>query len=798
LTQRICELLSRWKAKIETNKAMNFYDINLVAEDVAAKLLNWIFDLELENLNEKQKNFPGIDLGDTKNEIAFQVTSRNDAKKIKESLEKFMNGPNQKFSKGMKFFIINNKPNLSRQKYDSICPDFDTDLDILTLDDLIVEVKKIYRQDRERFDSILAFLEEEFGDNRETGRGETVDLYKILLEGSRKYYDALKGPNGRFKNLRISDIILPRLSNEWIETHAVTGSMAYSEIKKNTTEYVGTEKKSEILNVLDALPVIWKKECKHTVIMGAVGMGKTVSLIHCWEKYLENRKEIKPVPVFIELNEFNQLKEDKRDGFILSMIYQYYGNTSTKTREEIWEAMRRPLHQDEYIPSMVLLLDGYNEIMVEKREFLFELNRIAEQCPGIQVIITSRYDMRDDLNLSGWDLVLLQELDHDQIEKYITGMEMKIPVQERVLKVLKNPMMLKLYTADDECKAHEFPKNLEPDTKTSLLWDIAELHREEKDFAKAFSCAREAFSMDNQQDQEVIYKLGIYSAWGGDTDTALNSIERSIELYRKNSNIGDDEHNLEITKKDISKFLLFLTADDKSIEQQSIDEVEKMAADVEQFKEAQNHNFFVETKEQLRDAYEKMKNSSYCISFAWILNMFKLKKIIQLLNGLSSNYKENDAKKKEHSKLTQSLQSFKTSTGVFPGIVAVLFIISYLTSSILFVRAGIIYSTDGLPEFIVTILLLWVIFPIEVILRFLVGKDLFLLRFIMGYVTIFLFLLSYCAYGIEICKEEAEEKEKSDLESKIRNTEIEINNIKDEIDKGERRIKKQLSDIIGE
>ena len=184
------------------------------------------------------------------------------------------------------------------------------------------------------------------------------------------------------------------------------------------------------------------------------------------------------------MNEFNQLKEDKRDGF--------------------------------------------NEITVEKRELLLELNRIVEQCPGIQVIITSRYDMRDDLNWSGWNLVLLQELDHAQIEKYIAGMEMKIPVQERVLKVLKNPMMLKLYTADDECKAHEFPKNLEPATKTSLLWDIAELHREEKDFAKAFSCAREAFSMDNQQDQEVIYKLGIYSAWGGDTDTALNSIERSI------------------------------------------------------------------------------------------------------------------------------------------------------------------------------------------------------------------------------------------------------------------------------
>lgn len=85
------------------------------------------------------------------------------------------------------------------------------------------------------------------------------------------------------------------------------------------------------------------------------------------------------------MNEFNQLKEDKRDGF--------------------------------------------NEITVEKRELLLELNRIVEQCPGIQVIITSRYDMRDDLNWSGWNLVLLVELESGQIGKYMTGIGMKIPVQ---------------------------------------------------------------------------------------------------------------------------------------------------------------------------------------------------------------------------------------------------------------------------------------------------------------------------------------------------------------------------------
>jgi hypothetical protein len=40
--------------------------------------------------------------------------------------------------------------------------------------------------------------------------GEQVEpLPARLYHGSKKYYDALRGPNGRFKFLRISDIILP-------------------------------------------------------------------------------------------------------------------------------------------------------------------------------------------------------------------------------------------------------------------------------------------------------------------------------------------------------------------------------------------------------------------------------------------------------------------------------------------------------------------------------------------------------------------------------------------------------------
>jgi hypothetical protein len=178
--------------------------------------------------------------------------------------------------------------------------------------------------------------------------------------------------------------------------------------------------------------------------------------------------------------------------------------------------------------------------------------------------------------------------------------------------------------------------------------------------------------------------------------------------------------------------------------------------------------------------------------------MFKLKKIIYWLKDLSQLYKKNDANKKKYSELNQSRQAIKTSRGIFSGIVLFLFVISYLTTAVLFTSAMINSSTFDLPEIIAQILLLWFLFPIEFINGLVYGKDVFLWRFIMGYVTIFLFLLWFGAILSESYKKTAEKKEKSDFENKIMYAERELKDIKDEIEKGERRIKKQLSDIIGE
>jgi hypothetical protein len=77
--KQVIELMTWWVSKIKTNNYIEFYDINKVAEDLALKLLNEIFGLQLVNLNIEKSNYPGIDLGDKINKVAYQITSRNDS-----------------------------------------------------------------------------------------------------------------------------------------------------------------------------------------------------------------------------------------------------------------------------------------------------------------------------------------------------------------------------------------------------------------------------------------------------------------------------------------------------------------------------------------------------------------------------------------------------------------------------------------------------------------------------------------------------------------------------------------------
>jgi len=91
LLKQIIKYFSLFRYKVELNNAIHFFDINDIAEDLVQNSLNFIYDLNLINLNSDKINYPGIDLGDKKKKIAFQVTSIAKSSKIQKSIDNFIN-----------------------------------------------------------------------------------------------------------------------------------------------------------------------------------------------------------------------------------------------------------------------------------------------------------------------------------------------------------------------------------------------------------------------------------------------------------------------------------------------------------------------------------------------------------------------------------------------------------------------------------------------------------------------------------------------------------------------------------
>ena len=91
IENKLRDVVSRIILQVELATAQGRTDINLALEDAFIPILMSVYNLpKLVNLNRKQKNFPGIDLGDDHDRVCFQVTSTTSLDKVKATLRQFM------------------------------------------------------------------------------------------------------------------------------------------------------------------------------------------------------------------------------------------------------------------------------------------------------------------------------------------------------------------------------------------------------------------------------------------------------------------------------------------------------------------------------------------------------------------------------------------------------------------------------------------------------------------------------------------------------------------------------------
>ncbi len=177
--KRINRSLSLMRFEIEQLNKINLTDYNIIAENFYKDLLVF-YGFELKNLNEKKYNAESIDLVDEENKIAIQVTSRNDAKKIHDTIKGF-NKPEYDEYKQLIMLLIG-KPKL-KYKADFTKKNlfsFDKKKDIIDVDDII---KKFRSYPAKQLEPIVDFLESEIDikiNTKNTKSNEVITIIKMI------------------------------------------------------------------------------------------------------------------------------------------------------------------------------------------------------------------------------------------------------------------------------------------------------------------------------------------------------------------------------------------------------------------------------------------------------------------------------------------------------------------------------------------------------------------------------------------------------------------------------------------
>jgi WD40 repeat protein/energy-coupling factor transporter ATP-binding protein EcfA2 len=178
---RIDDMLAHWTSKIKGKNKKGMTDINKRSENAAKQLLNLIYGYKLINLNDERPDYPGIDLGDRTNKIAFQITSKISLRKIKKDLQTLEKADIDYYTNGIFFLFLtidrisDKKKKTWEGKTEKLVKErkinFEPSKHLLTLDDLNKKIEDIYEKDYDRFKSIKDFLEDEFYD-REISKPE--------------------------------------------------------------------------------------------------------------------------------------------------------------------------------------------------------------------------------------------------------------------------------------------------------------------------------------------------------------------------------------------------------------------------------------------------------------------------------------------------------------------------------------------------------------------------------------------------------------------------------------------------
>lgn len=391
---RIHRVLSIAETELKSLAKNNLNNGNIVWEDIANRILNICFTYNTENLNQEKANFPGIDLGNRENGIGIQVTRRNDAAKLKETIEIVIKNEVYKTFPQLKFFILGRKKatyKLDNQSWESYLQ-FDVESDILDFDTVLNYCQSM---EPEKLQKLIEYLEWELKYDGSVNYQsiEKIDAYMELVMKENSHIMII----GLGKQLPIE--------RTWVQLQLIKRDdllkMETSENDKGTMLTAYHEYSSRDKDVYDVETVL--ETGRKTVVLAGPGMGKStlckkLLFIAVRRGCRSIKVSLMDVAGYIRIGK--SFDEALRSAMVQSLDFQL-------EKEEVEG-------QFEF-----LFLDGLDECGDIRRKVAQEISAWSAGHQSVKIVVTSRPIGYDFLPLEDFDHLEIQTLNPDHLNSYV-------------------------------------------------------------------------------------------------------------------------------------------------------------------------------------------------------------------------------------------------------------------------------------------------------------------------------------------------------------------------------------------
>ena len=213
-----------------------------------------------------------------------------------------------------------------------------------------------------------------------------------------------------------------------------------------------------------------RKDCRHILLVGEGGIGKTVAMLTLPEEDWFKKFEIPAIYVPLQ-------RLDKYEGDLNRYLEVKFGADNYNRIIELTNCI------SDGHPRLLLLLDGFNEIPdVYKKNAKKHIEEWMDR-PGIQIITTSRLGFFLENSFSKYRLL---PLPYDTVKSFLVSTGIKeefLPRNnDRIWNLINVPLMLTMYTqiekvreAADRSSSSPVLEWKEPDNAAHIIWDYLQM-----------------------------------------------------------------------------------------------------------------------------------------------------------------------------------------------------------------------------------------------------------------------------------------------------------------------------------